>query len=145
MDFMNMSFAGLLSMLALGSAIGNTAQPKQQEAQVTTYTLPSIAGQWQLALEKKTPISPIVKSVIILGESKFFVDKVAKNLLMVNICLVIQAMVCQPLPFRPNMITMKRTARAIKLTKGAIFCWRMSKKKATRCTGVAMPKAKNVK
>lgn len=72
MDFMNMSFAGLLSMLALGSATGNTAQPKQQEAQVTTYTLPSIAGQWQLALEKKDPNQPNCQERYHFGREQVF-------------------------------------------------------------------------
>ncbi len=49
MDLMAVSFASILSTLAMGGSLTN--QPKTQVAQVSTYALPSIAGQWQLQLK----------------------------------------------------------------------------------------------
>lgn len=49
MDFMTVSFASILTTLALGGSLVDVpAQP--QVAKVATYTLPNIAGQWQLQL-----------------------------------------------------------------------------------------------
>ncbi|ELA08823.1 hypothetical protein MOMA_00385 [Moraxella macacae 0408225] len=52
MDFMNVSFASILSMLAMGGGVEQPSE-KPQVAKVSTYVLPSIAGQWQLQLNQK--------------------------------------------------------------------------------------------
>ena len=56
MDLINISFASILGMLAMGGRL-DTSQTQTQVAKVNTYSLPTIAGQWQLQLDKKTNVS----------------------------------------------------------------------------------------
>lgn len=51
MDLMTVSFASILTTLAMGGSV-DEKRAKPQEATVSTYTLPTIAGQWQLELDK---------------------------------------------------------------------------------------------
>lgn len=55
MDLMSVSFASILTTLVMGGNLGENPQTPQ-EARVSTYTLPNIAGQWQLVLDK--PVNP---------------------------------------------------------------------------------------
>lgn len=48
MDFLTVTFATILSMVAMGGNI--TEKPNEQIANVSTYILPTIVGQWQLDL-----------------------------------------------------------------------------------------------
>lgn len=57
MDFAEMTFAGILSMLALGGGVAGE-QTNVQQAKISTYVVPSIVGQWQLKLDKKDPNQP---------------------------------------------------------------------------------------
>ncbi|MFW2176865.1 MULTISPECIES: hypothetical protein [unclassified Moraxella] len=50
MDFMSVSFASILSMLAMTEGLGGANAEPEQVAKISTYTLPPIAGQWQLDL-----------------------------------------------------------------------------------------------
>lgn len=54
MDFMSVSFASILGMIAMGGSL-EQAKPQAQEAKVSTYELPAITGQWLLALDKAKP------------------------------------------------------------------------------------------
>lgn len=54
MEFLNVTFASILSMMAMGDLTGE-ARGAPQVARVSTYVLPPIVGQWQLALDKQDP------------------------------------------------------------------------------------------
>lgn len=53
MDLMSISFASILTTLAMGGSL--IQDPTESQAKVSTYSLPNIAGQWQLVLDK--PVS----------------------------------------------------------------------------------------
>lgn len=55
MEVSTISFASILSMLALSGAVGNEPKVEPQVAKISTYHLPTIFGQWQLQLDKKDP------------------------------------------------------------------------------------------
>lgn len=54
MDVFNITFASILSMMAMNGMTGEGASASQV-AQVSTYLMPAIAGQWQLNLAKTDP------------------------------------------------------------------------------------------
>lgn len=62
MDIISTTFAGIFAMLALGGSIDQTDSKSTKitlpDRQTSTYTMPSIAGTWQLQLAKTDPKQP---------------------------------------------------------------------------------------
>lgn len=73
MDFFNVSFASILSMLALGNVVGDEPKTEPQIAKISTYNLPAIYGQWQLQLDKTDPNQPNCHERYNFGRDEVFV------------------------------------------------------------------------
>lgn len=79
MDFAEMSFAGILSMLVLGGGISSGQQENEQQAKISTYVVPSIVGQWQLKLDKKDPNQPNCQERYNFGKNQQFIASSGKE------------------------------------------------------------------
>ena len=73
MDLMNISLVGILSMLAMGGSLPDDTKTQQQVAQVSTYILPNIAGQWQLQLDKPDPMQASCQERYNFGRDQQFI------------------------------------------------------------------------
>lgn len=73
MDLMNISMVGILSMLAMGGTLPDESKSQQQVAQVSTYILPNIAGQWQLQLDKTDPMQASCQERYNFGRDQKFI------------------------------------------------------------------------
>lgn len=72
MDFAELSFAGILSMLALGGGVSSEQKQHIQQAKISTYVVPSIVGQWQLQLDNKDPNQPNCQERYNFGKNQQF-------------------------------------------------------------------------
>ncbi|WP_394260943.1 hypothetical protein [Moraxella boevrei] len=79
MDFMNVSFASILSMLAMGGAVEQPTE-KPQVAKISTHVLPSIAGQWQLQISQKDPTQPHCQERYNFGRDQIFQGQSGKEM-----------------------------------------------------------------
>lgn len=70
MNFIEISFASIFSILALGANLENLPT-QSQVARVSNYTLPPITGQWALQLSK--PVAKDCQEVYNFGRDQQFI------------------------------------------------------------------------
>lgn len=74
MDVMSVSFASILSMLALSGVVGDE-KVDTQIAKISTHSLPIVYGQWQLQLDKLDPNQPNCQERYNFGRNQQFVGQ----------------------------------------------------------------------
>lgn len=74
MDMISVSFASILSMLALSGMVSND-KAETQIAKISTHSLPIIYGQWQLKLNKTDPSQASCQERYNFGRNQQFIGQ----------------------------------------------------------------------